>query len=286
VTLPEGSEVWSARIDGRTQQPARETGSDADAPVVLLNIVSAAEAFPVELVYATSVARLGAFGRLGAELPKVDVVVTRSRWEIFLPDGASYMDPDTSMTFAGAGRASTGEWAADRAPGGLALEVPAEGHRYVFTQMYAGRSGETVSVAIPYADGWGHTFAIALSALGAILFWLGLIAFGVLRLGIPVPAAVGDRLPIALSTYRANESAAMPTRILHRTTATILGIAAGGALILAIAHGYLGTSTWPALTVTVLCAAGALGMTVKHHLDARRARAAAAISGPAPERAS
>lgn len=283
VTLPGGSEVWSARVDGRSQQPARETGSEDDAPVVLLNIVSAAEAFPVELVYATPAPRLGAFGRVQSALPELHVVVTRTRWEIFLPEGASYAAPETSMTLLDAGPAAGGAWALDGAPADLALEVPAEGVRYVFTSMYAGRSGEAGALSIPYVSGWGGPLALLLSALGALLLWLGLLASAVIRLGLPLPAALGARLPVALATYRDHRDAALPApAVVKRTLAAVLGVSALGALLLAVAHGYLSTSAWPAVLVTVLVALGAIGIAVRHKLEARRAAPPAEPAAAAP----
>ena len=106
IELPADSEVWSARVDGRAETPALEAGSDEDAPIVLLNIVSAADAFPVEIVFATTSPDLGAFGRLTGELPQLDVVVTRTTWEVFVPSEAVYADPDTSMTLVERGAAA------------------------------------------------------------------------------------------------------------------------------------------------------------------------------------
>ena len=278
VALPAGSEVWSAHVDGRIETPALESGSDADAPIVLLNIVSAAQAFPVDLVYATPVARLGAFGRLGGELPRLDVVVTRTRWELYLPDGAVYADPEGSMTLLERGTALGGGGMPDMpmngAPDDLSLDVPTEGVRYVFTKMYAGRSGERVAVAIPYVSGWGGPFAMLLSVLGALLFCLGLLAFAVVRLGFPIPAAVAERLPIALATYRDHDEAYPPSTVSRmRLVAAILGVAGFGALLLGATLGYLSTSAWPASAVVLACALGAIGMVAKQRLDARRAAA-------------
>ena len=143
VGLPEGSEVWSASVDGRAQTPALEAGSDEDEPTVLLNIVSAAQAFPVEIVYATRAPGLGAFGRLSGRLPTLDVVVTRTTWEVYVPGGASYAAPDTSMTLLERGGAAMPELV-DGVPADLRFEIPADGVRYVFEKMYAGRDGEVV----------------------------------------------------------------------------------------------------------------------------------------------
>lgn len=283
VGLPDGSEVWSARVDGRAQTPALEAGSDEDAPTVLLNIVSAAEAFPVEIVYATDVPSLGAFGRLGAELPRLDVVVTRTRWEVFLPEGAHYADPDSTMNLVETGLASPQADMLDAAGlEELRLDVPTEGLRYVFTKMYAGQGEEVVSFSMPYVSGWGSPFVLFLSALGALLFCLGLLAFAVLRLGLPVPSAVRERLPIALATYRDHDAVVPPglVRRHRRLWIATLGVSGFGAVLLLITHGYLSATAWPALAIAVFSGLGAIGLVAKQKVDAHLASKAQAPEEP------
>lgn len=241
VRLPAGSSVWSARVNGREEPPAREHGSDEDEPVILLHVVSSAEPFTIELAYATPVPELGAFGRLFTELPAYDVAVARSRWELALPDGASYRTPDTSMT------------------------IEREGAALVLSQTYAGRDGEHPSVSIAYARGWGSALALALSLLGALLFWLGLLALAVVRLNLPLPAIT--RLPIA--TYRENRDVLAPLPI-RKTSAITIAMSGAGALLLLLSHGWLATSVWPALGVSVLCALGVVGMIATHRRSARK----------------
>jgi hypothetical protein len=38
-----------------------------------------------------------ALGTISGRLPKPDMVVTQSRWDVFLPDGLSYGTPDSNM---------------------------------------------------------------------------------------------------------------------------------------------------------------------------------------------
>jgi hypothetical protein len=267
VRLPEGSEVWSARVDGQTEEPAEE-GEDGDR-AVLLNIVSAADAFAVELVYATPVPGLGAFGRVRAELPRLDVVVTRSIWELYLPRGARYMDPESSMSLVSIGRADPAVLAEDARD--LSIEVPAEGVRYVFSKMYAGQGGERVAIAIPYSSGWGGAFVWLLSFLGAVLFWLGALAFAVLRLRLPVPSPVSARLPIELEAYRDRAWRLVPhTPALRRATISVLAITALGTAILGVAHLYLAASAWPPIAISAIAILGAIGMVIRQ----RRSEAA------------
>ncbi|MCA9605463.1 MAG: hypothetical protein KC619_07700, partial [Myxococcales bacterium] len=272
VALPADSEVWSARVDGRSETPALEAGSDASAPTVLVNIVSAAEAFPVELVYATRVPGLGAFGRLGAELPRLDVVVTRTTWEVWVPSGAAYASPSTSMTLVSSGAADAPVF--ETLPDAMALDVPTEGVRYVLTKMYAGRDGDVVAFSMPYVAGWGGPFVLALSALGALLLCLGLLAFAVLRLGFPLPAAVAERLPIAVATYRDHDDVLPPASgAARRALIATIVVTLLGAGLLAVTVGYLSTSLWPSIAVAVLVGLGAAGMVAKRGIDKRRAEA-------------
>lgn len=271
VGLPEGAEVWSARVDRRDETPAIEASSEGDAPTVLLEIVSAADAFEVELVYATPVPSLGAFGRLNSELPRLRVVVTRTTWELFVPSDAHYAEPSTSMTLTARDH-GTAAALADEVPDAMALDVPREGVRYVFREMYAGRDGAPASVSLPYVAGWGGPFVHGLSALGALLLCLGLLAFAIVRLGLSVPPALAQRLPVRLATYRALEDAVPPARGARRRL--WLGIGATSALgagLLSGTLGYLSANAWPALTVAALVGLGALGMVARREIDRRRA---------------
>lgn len=278
VSLPEGSEVWSARVDGRSQSPALEGGDD-DPPTVLINIVSAAQGFEVELVYSTPVPALGTFGRLSATLPATDLVVTRTRWELYLPAGADYATPSAAMTLVEAGTPVGAAAFAEGAPEDLRLDVPAEGVRFVFQKMYAGSGGDAVRVSIPYARGWGGTLSSLASTLGALLFGLALLAFGVVRFGLPLPPSVGARLPLA--TYRDHKDTSAPVVMDRKLVGALAGIATAGALLMLLTLGYLKTSPWLALTTLALLGLGTLGMGVKQRLDARRA-AEPAPSPPAP----
>lgn len=268
VGLPEGSEVWSASVDGRPQTPALEADGDADRPTVLMNIVSAAEAFPVEIVYATPAPALGAFGRLSAELPRLDVVVTRSRWELFVPEGARYATPRTSMTLVERGPAMPTD-ALEELAATRAVEVPTEGVRYVFQQMYAGRGG-AVTLSMPYVSGWGRPFVLGLSGFGALLFCLALLAFAVLRLGLPVPSAVRERLPVALWTYRDHEDV-MPPGMRGARRKLYAALAVTGTLglgLLAVSLGWLSASIWPAVLVATFCGFGGAALAAKPKIDA------------------
>ena len=58
IDLPEGSEVWSAFVNGRPEKPA--LASDTDA--ILIKILNASEGFPLELTYTTQGEPVGRLG--------------------------------------------------------------------------------------------------------------------------------------------------------------------------------------------------------------------------------
>ncbi|NOY90215.1 MAG: hypothetical protein GXP55_03320 [Deltaproteobacteria bacterium] len=180
VALPEGSEVWSATVAGHAETPAMATDAGEHAPAVLVNIINSTEGFPVELTYATPVAKLGLFGRVTGVLPRPDMVVTRTRLQVYLPSGRHYGEPvaDMDPTELGvtAPRAAMAlEDASAAADGRLRFSVPAEGIRFSFEKLYAGQRSESVEFAIPYVSPAGHTVGVVISLVGTVLAWLGLL---------------------------------------------------------------------------------------------------------------
>ena len=94
VNLPADSEVWSAFVDGKPEKPAMgEDGSDT----VLVKIINSTRGFPVQLVYATQGSGIGGLGAVRAELARPEILVTRSRWDVYLPEGVSYGEPSSNM---------------------------------------------------------------------------------------------------------------------------------------------------------------------------------------------
>ncbi len=241
---------------------------------MLLNIVSAAEAFEVELVYATEVPELGSLGRLRAELPTLDIVATSTLWEVTVPDGVTYADPGGSLTLVEGGYHSTHTSATeDGAP------VVAEGIRYVFQQMYASRSEGPGSFSIAYLSGWSGVLAKAVSGLGALLLWLGLLAMAMLRFRIGLPDGLRERIPLA--TYRDHESGVGPMKRRRRLWATVTGVSLLGALLLALTLGYLSVPGTVAASVGGVILLALLGLALKTYLP-RVAKPSLATAGGAP----
>lgn len=187
IDLPAGSTVWSALVDGKNEKPARAGGSDrAPGSSILVKIINSAEPFPLQLVYQTPTARMGRFGFVRAALPRPDIPVTTSTWNLYLPDEYSYGRVDGSLNLISSARSSMSflrdaQNAASEL--GLAakspivlppqLNVPASGRRFQFEKLYANQTAEEAWVSVPYSQGLGSVFVGALTAAGAVLAILG-----------------------------------------------------------------------------------------------------------------
>jgi hypothetical protein len=182
VRLPKGSKVWSAFVAGRAEKPAIEEAKDGD-PTVLIKIINSTEGFPVELVYETATERIGALGRVRGSLPKPDMVVTRSAWDVYLPFGLQYGDPESNMEQGPQGQAVSGDEMkaalAARAQNAvlppLRIDVPTSGVRYTFNKIYANRSEQAAAFSISYNSRGGAWLARLMALIGTALFWLGLV---------------------------------------------------------------------------------------------------------------
>lgn len=187
VRLPQGADLWSAAVDGKPEKPAiASNGPNGAAPEILVKVINSTQGFPVELIYATPVAEMGRLGRVSAHLPRPDMVVTRSRWDLYLPDRFRYGAPTTNMDLVSNGApmsrdALQAEMAAiNRAASApqqlqpLQIEVPSAGVHYAFEKLYANQAKEEASFSIPYTSDLGAAFGQAAALLGTALFWAGL----------------------------------------------------------------------------------------------------------------
>lgn len=190
VELPEGSKVWSAFVDGKPEKPALGDDKKKEGPSVLIKIINSAQGFPVTLVYQTPVSEIGALGFVTALLPKPDMVVTNTHWDVYVPADVAYGKADTNMTVVKKGipmspyamkeemsRLAGGQGSA-AITGPLQISVPATGILYAFEKLYANQAAEGAYFAVPYASGGGELFVHLVVLLGTALLWLGLaIAF-------------------------------------------------------------------------------------------------------------
>ncbi len=243
VALPEGSKVWSVFVAGQAEKPALESAAGkASGSSVLIKIINSTQGFPVDLIYATPISRLGPLGKISHQLPRPDMVVTQSRWDVFLPDRLTYGAPDANMDIIEQAvpvtREEIEEEVADAMSASerpqmvepLRLSVPTAGIRYRFAKLYANQADEAAHFSIPYASGGGAWLGRLLAVFGTALLWLGL-----------------------LLAYRRDP------RVAPRWA---LGAAGGGLLIVLITVGYLGTGVGWALIPSGLVFLAVGGMAV------------------------
>ena len=192
VVLPEGAEVWSATVAGRPEKPAisatpREGREGIEGPEILIKVINSIEGFPVELVYATPLPEMGGLGRVRAHLPQPDMIVTSTRWDIFLPENFRYGNPDSNMALAAIAGGGTAELVRKRLEGlddslraqqpnhPLRIKVPATGVHFSFEKLYANQGDQAAAFSIPYSSAAGARLGQILALLGGVLFWGGIV---------------------------------------------------------------------------------------------------------------
>ena len=231
IALPAGADVWSAFVDGRAEKPAlaEEDGSRRN---VLLKIINSTQGFPVQVVYATPGSKIRGLGAVEALLPIPDILVTRSRWDIYLPAEMRYRRPKSNMELvAGASPMDKSqiehalvrqlEDAAAQMMAPLTLSVPTAGIHFAFEKLYANQANQRTWLEIPYASQGGARVGALVSLLATVVFWVGLL--------------VGFKRAPAERRWA-------------------LGAALLAALVLAVTLGHLGASATPAGTATLLLA--------------------------------
>lgn len=190
VLLPRGAKLWSATVDGKPEKPAIASKGDGDGegqpPEILIKVINSVEGFPVEIIYATPTREMRSFGRVGAHLPRPDMVVTRSRWDLYLPDQFRYGAPTTNMDLVANGLRMTREAmqaemaAVDRANVApavvqpLHIDVPNTGIHFAFEKLYANQAEEDAAFSLPYMSRVGAGLGQAVALLGTALLWGGL----------------------------------------------------------------------------------------------------------------
>jgi len=235
LTLPEGSAVWSVFVDGKAEKPAYPSDAEGDGDSeILVKMINSAKGFPVDIVYATSLASMGPLGVLSAHLPRPDMVVTHSRWDAYLPVGPHYQAPDSNMDLI-----VGGVWANPRAESvgalmqasdaqldqfgqPLKITVPTQGRRFTFEKLYANQSPEDAGFSIRYLSASANWAALFASGFGVLLVWGAILA--VARPQVRQPRAM---------------------------TLGSLGL---GVALLVVSIGYLGSSFLPASVLALLIA--------------------------------
>lgn len=248
VSLPAGSDVWSAFVDGKPEKPAlAERGGD-EGRDVLIKIINSTQPFDVSLIYATSGERIGRLGTISGTLPVPDILVTASHWDVFLPESLAYGRLRSNLELVGergriSAEAMQAEMVALDAAGGahetmqpLRISVPAAGVQFAFEKLYANQQGQAAWFELSYASAGGAMLGQSASLLGTLLFWIGMGLYfrysGSLRRRLALAASLSGLViaAIALGAYDVNPR-----------TATILSGLAILTLTVTLARRHLST---------------------------------------------
>lgn len=222
-------------------------GEAGGAPEVLIRIRSGETPFAVELVYQTPIPRLGRFGRMRAVLPRPDMIVTRTVWDVWLPQEVAWGEPEGEMTWVNLGAEGARE-AALAPPSGLGFEVPEQGVRLRFEKLYANQVEGEVGFTVAYTSTGGETLRSSLAWGAGLALWAGLL----------LAFVWGKRGPGVM----------------------LMGAGAVAALLLIAYGGAVGASLVPALAWPALPAGGiVLGRWAAGIWEARAERAARRNAG-------
>jgi hypothetical protein len=223
LALPAGSEVWSVFVDGKPEKPAfAKEGEGKATSAILVKMINSSVGFPVEIVYATPADPVEWLGQLSGRLPRPDMVVTHTRWDVFVPQGPHYLTPDTTMDLVIDGvptaphlieaemmaRVSDAYQAQIGQP--LRIAVPRQGVHYAFEKLYANQSPQEAGFEVRYLAAGVDDIGLAMSVLAVVLLWIGIAGL----------AGRGTRLP----------------------TVVVVPCTLSGLALLALTVGYLETS--------------------------------------------
>ncbi len=186
IDLPQGSEVWSVFVGGKAEKPALARGeAETDRDSILIKILNSTEGFPVDIVYATTTSGLGSFGKIRGSLPRPDVLVTHTHWDVYLPDELLLARPSTNLDLIEPGRRLAGgdlgvelesleRAAATHKTGPLRMTVPAAGVHFAFDKLYANQTEHDSRFAVVYLSSVGAGVGKFAGLAGTALLWVGL----------------------------------------------------------------------------------------------------------------
>ncbi|MGJ8662837.1 MAG: hypothetical protein ACSHWU_04255, partial [Marinicella sp.] len=190
LSLPQAAEVWSVFVDGQAEKPANANSNQAPQSGhkdILIKMLNSATGFPVEVVYATPMDKLGLFGSIQAQLPQPDMVVTHSYWDVYLPVGPNYQAVETNMDLVKANqwvnpRKQSNDTELAHSSGAiqvgkpLRMTVPKQGIQYSFEKLYANQSDSIAGFQIRYASSSGNHVGLVVSIISVLMIWLVIFA--------------------------------------------------------------------------------------------------------------
>jgi hypothetical protein len=188
LALPPDSEIWSVFVNGNAQKPAFAADSPADTKDILIKMINSATAFPVELVYATRGPAMRPFGTLEGSLPRPDMIVTHTNWDVYVPADPSYGRPQTNMEVLAAEIVASVQDASIEMLRGavsnvisgepLHIELPTQGLLFRFAKLYANQSVEEARFSLRYVHQAAGFAGLWLSLLATLAGWVGIALLG------------------------------------------------------------------------------------------------------------
>ena len=228
IQLPPDAKVWSAFVDGRPEKPARAAESDETKQrSVLLKIVNSTRGFPVHLIYATPGSKIRGLGSVEGILPRPEILVTQSRWDVYLPAEMRYGEPTSNMdpvTLGNYVSASEVQARMDEGQGDgqannqviepLKISVPTAGIHYAFEKLYANQGDEEAWFRLSYATETGARVGGLVATFSTLLMWFGILLWKRPMFGISKPRALFGSgvglLVLGLAVGRYGVSASLP----------------------------------------------------------------------------
>jgi hypothetical protein len=240
LSLPPESQVWSVFVDGKPEKPAYATDSEnTDGLVVLIKMINSARGFAVDIVYATPIQSIDGLGKLSSRLPRPDMVVTHSRWDVFLPIGPRYYALDSTMdpvlhglyvnprVAGGDVMAGASETYQAQMGQPLRIVVPTQGVQFAFEKLYANQSLDDAAFSIRYVSSDANYLGLLLSAVGTVALWIGIIALASRRVRLERRGAVSFIIVgavLLVATIGFFGTSAVPASGLSLVVAAILAI--------------------------------------------------------------
>lgn len=197
MSLPSGSKVWSATVNGKVEKPALASGAkdakdgNRKGPQILVKILNSSQGFPVTVTYQTPSNSLGFLGRLEGTLARPDMVVTDSRWDVYLPEHFSYGTPSSNMDITQDAHLMNeqmirqemqGDYVSkESSPLPPVLNVPLSGIKLSFKKLYANQTADDAYFVVPYVSSSGAMGAQGLALVALLALSIGIWMFQVLR---------------------------------------------------------------------------------------------------------
>ncbi len=233
LSLPQEADVWSVFVNGKAEKPANANNSNQnnsasknDQKDILIKMLNSATGFPVEVVYATPIDKMGLFGSVTAQLPQPDMVVTHSYWDVYLPIGPNYQAVETNMNLVTANQwvnpsdqaknsALASKHGASQVGKPLRMTVPQQGIQYSFEKLYANQSDTVAGFQIRYAAS-SHV-GLLISIISVLMIWLVIFAIKTTqqspRILVPVLVLGLAGLVLSLTYLKSNPVAPLTTAL-------------------------------------------------------------------------